>query len=64
LLHEIIDLRECDVRMQVANEMKLEPLLVEVSFEIEQESLDPQLRASEGGAVSDRERRDEMTLWC
>src|SRR6266851_267735 len=62
LLDEIADLWECDVRMQIANEMELEPLLVEVPFEIEQERLDPQLRASERGAVPDRQRCDEATL--
>src|SRR5260370_3707301 len=62
LLHEIVDLRECDVSMQVANEMKLEALLVEVSFEIEQESLDPQLGASERRPVPHRKSGDEVAF--
>src|SRR5260370_9166809 len=62
LLHEIVDLRECDVRMQVANEMKLEPLLVKVSFEIEHERLDPQLRASERRPVPHRKSGDEVAF--
>src|SRR5712692_8191949 len=48
--------------MQVANEMKLEPLLVEVPFEIEQERLDPELGASKGGPIPDRQRSDEVAF--
>src|SRR5713226_7322810 len=62
LLDEIVHGRERNVRMQVANEMKLEPLLVEVPFEIQQERLDPELRASEGGPISDRQRSDEVAF--
>ena len=62
LLHEIISGGKRDVRVQVANKVKLQALLVEVAFEIEEECLDAKLRTAERGPVADRKRGDELAL--
>src|SRR5438270_5388642 len=59
---QVVRRRELDVGVQVANEAELEPLLIEVAFEVEQESLHAKLRASKGRAVADGERRYKISL--
>src|SRR5256886_15870957 len=64
LLDQIVRGRELDVRVQVSHELQLQPLLVEIPFEVEQERLDSQLRAAECRAAPDRERGHELALGC
>ena len=53
LLHELVGVRECDVGVQVSDERELQSLLVQVTFEVEQEGLDAKLSTSESGTVAD-----------
>src|SRR5574337_2168319 len=62
LLHQVGRRGELDVRVQPAHEAELEPPLVQVSFEVEQERLDFELRPAEGRPVADGECGDEITL--
>src|SRR2546425_1584610 len=62
LLNQIVRGRELDVGVQVSHELQLQPLLVEIPFEVEQKSLLSQLRAAECRPVSDRERGHELAL--
>ena len=52
LQHQLVRGRERDIGVQVANETQLEPLLVKVAFEVEQERLDAKLSAPETWAGS------------
>src|SRR6266513_1854538 len=62
LLDQIVRGRELDVGVQVSHELQLQPLLVQIPFEVEQECLHPQLRAAECRPVPDRERGHELAL--
>src|SRR5438552_15279511 len=62
LADQVVRRRELDVGVQVANEAELESLLIQVAFEVEQESLHAKLRASKGRAVADGERRYKISL--
>src|SRR5258708_38648678 len=48
--------------MQVLHESELEAFLIEVSLEIQEKGLHPQLRASESGPVADRQSSCEIAL--
>src|SRR4029077_8376209 len=60
--NELVSVGECDVGVKVSFEPELEALLIQVALEVEQECLDPQLRAAERGTVADRQRGDEAAL--
>src|SRR5438477_773542 len=62
LADQVVGRGELDVGMQVARKRELESLLVQVAFEIEQERLDSQLRAAEGGPVPNRKGGHELAL--
>src|SRR5258708_28355311 len=62
LANQVVGRRELDVRVQVADEAQLEPLLVEITFEVEHEGLDAQLRAAKSRTVTHRQSRDEIAF--
>src|SRR5256885_1182492 len=64
LLDQIVRGRELDVGVQVSHELQLQPLLVEIPFEVERDRLDSQLRAAECRRVPDRERGHDLALGC
>src|SRR2546421_2952502 len=62
LLNEVGRRRELDVGVQVTDEPKREPLLIQIALEVEEEGLDLQLGAAERRAIPDGQRGDEVTL--
>src|SRR5438105_15935499 len=48
--------------MQVTDEPKPEPVLIQIALEVEEEGFDLQLRAVVRRAVADRQRGDEVAL--
>src|SRR5579864_7105117 len=62
LAHEVGGRGELDVGVQPPDEPELEPALIQVTLEIEQEGLNLKLRAAEGRPVTDRQRCDEIAF--